>query len=134
LQELVLTKSQKKTLVNHANNEIPNESCAILFGKIKNNTNFVKQVFLAKNTDASPVKFTISNEELIQIYKIAESKKMEIIGIFHSHPNSDAFPSSMDKKFMNSNPVVWLIYSGTKEEFKAFLLESDVVEIPIRTL
>ena len=43
----------------------------------------------------------------IELQKI----KIEVIGIFHSHPNSDAFPSKTDKKFMQSNPVVWIIYS-----------------------
>jgi hypothetical protein len=32
---------------------------------------------------------------------------------------------------MQSNPVVWIIYSGVNKNFRAFLLESDIVEIPI---
>ena len=88
-------------------------------------------IFLTENMDESPVNFTISNEQLIEAYKIAEEKKMDVIGIFHSHPNSDAFPSSTDKKFMQSNPVVWIIYSGINKNFRAHILESDSVEIQI---
>jgi proteasome lid subunit RPN8/RPN11 len=91
----------------------------------------VLDIFLTENIDESPVNFTISNEQLIEGYKIAEEKKMEVIGIFHSHPNSDAFPSSTDKKFMQSNPVVWVIYSGINKNFRAHILESDSVEIQI---
>jgi proteasome lid subunit RPN8/RPN11 len=69
---------------------------------------------------------------LIEGYKIAEDKKMDVIGIFHSHPNSDAFPSNTDKKFMQSNPVVWIIYSGINKNFRAFILESDTIEISIK--
>ena len=61
-------------------------------------------IFLTENIDESPRNFTISNEQLIEGYNIAEQKKMVVIGIFHSHPNSDAFPSRTDKKFMQSNP------------------------------
>ena len=50
---------------------------------------------------------------------------MEVIAIFHSHPNSDAYPSSTDKKFMKCNPVVWIIYSGINKNFRAHILESD---------
>ena len=32
---------------------------------------------------------------------------------------------------MQTNPVVWTIYSGINKNFKAFVLESDVIEIPI---
>ena len=68
---------------------------------------------------------------MIEGYNIAEGKKVEVIAIFHSHPNSDAYPSNTDKKFMHSNPVVWIIYSGINKDFKAYFLESDIVEIPI---
>lgn len=127
--KITLTKSQKKRLTSHAENEKPNESCAILFGIRDNTDSVVREVFMTKNTAESPVKFTISNEQLIEGYKIAEEKRMEIVGIFHSHPNSIAYPSETDKKFMIGNPVVWVIYSGISKEIKSFVLDSDVSEI-----
>ena len=133
LQKIIITESQKKILAKHSDDEKPNESCAILFGSSNNIVTTVKEVFLAKNIDESPVNFTISNEQLIKIYKTAEEKKIEVVGIFHSHPNSEAYPSSTDKKFMLSNPVVWVIYSGILNEFKAYVLESDISEIQIET-
>jgi len=128
LQKIILSQSDKKILTEHAENEEPNESCAILFGK----DSLVSEVFLTKNIEESPVNFTISNEQLIEGYKIAEEKRIEVIGVFHSHPNSDAYPSNTDKKFMLSNPVVWIIYSGINKNFKAYLLESDIIEITIK--
>jgi len=127
LQEIILLQSDKKILSEYSENQKPNESCAILFGK----DNQVSDLFLTENIEKSPVNFTISNKQLIEGYKIAEEKKVDVIGIFHSHPNSDAFPSDTDKKFMQSNPVVWIIYSGINKNFKAFLLESNIIEIPI---
>ncbi len=127
MQKIILSQSDKKILTEHAENEEPNESCAILFGK----DNLVSEVFLTKNIEESPVNFTISNEQLIEGYKIAEEKRVEVIGVFHSHPNSDAYPSNTDKKFMQSNPVAWVIYSGINKNFKAYFLESDITEIQI---
>jgi proteasome lid subunit RPN8/RPN11 len=141
LQKIKISNSHKKILTEHAENEKPNESCAILFGK----EDTVSDIFLTKNIEESPVNFTISNEQLIEGYKIAEdkqldvigifhshpNKQLDVIGIFHSHPNSEAYPSNTDKKFMHSNPVVWIIYSGANKDFKAFFLESGILEIPI---
>ena len=127
MQKIILKQSDKKLLAQYSENQKPNEACAILFGK----DNQVLDIFLTENIEESPVNFTISNEQLIEGYKIAEDKKMDVIGIFHSHPNSDAFPSNTDKKFMQSNPVVWIIYSGINKNFRAFILESDSVEIQI---
>ena len=133
MQKIILTESQKKILANHASNEKPNESCAVLFGTLDSQRTTVKEIFLTENIDKSPINFTISNEQLIKCYKTAEEKKIEVVGIFHSHPNSEAYPSDTDKKFMYSNPVVWVIYSGITNEFKAYLLESDIVEVSIET-
>ena len=127
LQKIIISISDKKLLTEHAENEKPNESCAILFGK----GDTVSEIFLTKNIEESPVNFTISNEQLIEGYKIAEEKKIDVIGIFHSHPNSEAYPSNTDKKFMESNPVIWVIYSGIDESFRAFYLDSEIIEIPI---
>ena len=127
MQKIKLTESDKKILSEYSENQKPNESCAILFGK----DDQVLDLFLTENIEKSPVNFTISNKQLIEAYKIAEEKKMEVVGIFHSHPGSDAYPSDTDKKFMQSNPVAWIIYSGINKNFKAYLLESDIIEIPI---
>ena len=128
MQEIILSQTDKKILSEYSENQKPNESCAILFGK----NNQVLDLFLTENIEESPVNFTISNKQLIEGYKVAEEKKMDVIGIFHSHPNSDAYPSNTDKKFMLSNPVVWIIYSGINKNFKAYLLESDIIEITIK--
>lgn len=127
MQQIKLSQSDKKILSQYSENQKSNESCAILFGK----DDQVLDLFLTENIEKSPVNFTVSNEQLIEGYKTAEEKKMEVIGIFHSHPNSDAYPSSTDKKFMQINPVAWIIYSGINKNFRAYLLESDIIEIPI---
>lgn len=108
-----------------------NESCALLFGKKENEKLVIKEVFLAENIEKSSVNFTISNEQLIRGYKEAEEKGLEVIGIFHSHPNSEPYPSITDKKFMEVNPVPWVIFSNVSKGFKAYMYESDVIEIPM---
>ena len=127
MQKIILSQTDKKILAEYSENQKPNESCAILFGK----NDRVLDLFLTENIEESPVNFTISNNQLIEGYKMAEDKGLDVVGIFHSHPNSDAFPSNTDKKFMQSNPVVWIIYSGINKNFRAFVLESDIIEIPI---
>jgi len=132
LESIVLAQKEKDKLVTHAISEQPSESCAMLFGKkIGDNWN-VKEVFLTQNIDDSQTNFTISPEELLKGYQIAEKNQLEVVGIFHSHPNSDAIPSNTDKKFMQNNPVPWIIFSGVNNDLKAYLLDSDVVEIPIK--
>jgi len=132
LESIVLAQKEKDKLVTHAISEQPSESCAMLFGKKVGDNWNVKEVFLTQNIDDSQTNFTISPEELLKGYQIAEKNQLEVVGIFHSHPNSDAVPSNTDKKFMQNNPVPWIIFSGVNNDLKAYLLDSDVIEIPIK--
>ncbi|MGD8299343.1 MAG: M67 family metallopeptidase [Nitrosopumilaceae archaeon] len=131
MPKIILTKDQKEILSNHAEQENPNESCAILFGEKTQETTRVNKIFLTQNIEQSPVNFTISAEQRLEADKIERESKMKIIGIFHSHPNSEAYPSNIDKKFMELNPGVWIIFSGVSKDFKAYILENEVNEIPI---
>jgi len=128
----VLLQNHIELLINHAKNNIPNESCAILFGNTSNDQVQVQEIFLAKNIENSPVNFTISNEELMKAYTQAEREELDVSGIFHSHPSSVAYPSSTDKKYMEINPVPWIIFSNLSNEFKAYIYNSDVVPVLVK--
>jgi len=130
-QEIVLSKNHIDILTRHAQKCAPNESCAILFGKIEGRQVIIRDIFLTKNTENSPVTFTISNQELIQAYSEAEKRKLDVIGIFHSHPQSAAYPSTTDKKYMESNPVPWVIFSNVENKFEAYIFESGIVPLVV---
>jgi len=132
LECVVLTQKEKDKLVAHAIEQQPNESCAMLLGKKVDSDWNVKEVFLTENIDNSQTNFTISPEELLRGYQLAEKMQLELVGVFHSHPNSDAIPSSTDKKFMQNNPVPWIIFSGVNNNLKAYLLDSNIIEIQIK--
>ena len=129
---IVLTQKEKDKLVAHAIEQQPSESCAMLLGKKVGDTWNVKEVFLTQNIDNSQTNFTISPEELLKGYQLAEKMNLELVGVFHSHPNSDATPSDTDRKFMQNNPVPWIIFSGVTNSLKVYLLDSDLVEISIK--
>ena len=129
---VILSKPQVQILVKHARDTIPNESCAILFGGTTDGNVIVEEIFLTKNIEDSPVNFTIAPEELISAYDAAEKKKLEVIGIFHSHPDSVAYPSLTDKKYMEINPVPWVIFSNQNNEFKAYIYDSGLVPVPVK--
>lgn len=134
-KKIILSKNQIEILTNHSKEKLPNESCAILFGSTDDNhISIIKEIFLAENIENSPANFTISNEELIRGYDIAEMKNLDVSGIFHSHPNSAAYPSSTDEKYMEINPVPWVIFSNPHNEFKAYIYNSDIIPVPVKIL
>jgi len=128
-QAILISKIHIDILSKHAKEASPNESCAILFGKTEKDNFRVKDLFLTRNMENSPVNFTISNDELIKGYQEAERRKLDVVGIFHSHPASDAYPSVTDQKFMEINPVPWVIFSNQNEKFKSYIFDSKVKSI-----
>ena len=132
MKEILIPDSFLADLMQHANEESPYEACAILLGNTDEETWQTTEIFLTENIDKSEINFTISNEQLLEGYKRAEEKGLDIVGIFHSHPKSEASPSDTDVKFMKGNPVPWVIYSGLTKEMKAYLLDSEMIQIPIK--
>ena len=125
--QIIIPAQTRDMLRDHARRQSPNESCAMLFGR--NNT--VSDVFLARNIKESPVRFEISAEETLDGYEAARKRGTEVIGIFHSHPRSEAYPSETDATYMEINPVTWVIYSGTEDHFRAYRLEPGVIEVAV---
>ena len=127
-----ISESLRKNLELHANEQNPYEACAILLGNKDEKIWEATEIFLTENIEKSEINFTVSNEQLLEGYKMAEEKGLDIVGIFHSHPKSLPSPSNTDMKFMKGNPIPWIIYSGLTKEMKAYLLDSEIIQIPIK--
>lgn len=121
---ITISTRHMRQLAEHAAGAGPRESCALLFGR----GSLVHEVYLADNADERPERrFTIPPDQLMEAYGTAERSGLEVVGIFHSHPSSEAFPSDTDVQFMRTNPVVWVIRSGVSGRTKAYVLGKDGV-------
>jgi len=127
-----ISESLRKNLELHANEQNPYEACAILLGNKDEKIWEATEIFLTENIEKSEINFTVSNEQLLEGYKMAEEKGLDVVGIFHSHPKSLPLPSNTDIKFMKGNPIPWIIYSGLTKEMKAYLLDSEIIQILIK--
>ncbi len=139
MDEILLNQKQVDILTQHSEKAGPSESCAMLLGTHSDQQWNVKEVFLTRNAhNDSETSFIIHPEELLQGYQLADKKQLELVGIFHSHPDSSASPSNFDKKFMKVNgDIPWIIFSGINTDLKAFILEEnmeDTKEIKIKVM
>ena len=120
---IIISQHDIDSLLTHALSEMPNEACAVLLGS---NRYDVKKIIITDNMERSPVAFTIPPDQLFKAYMTANADKLDVIGVFHSHPSSQAYPSETDKRIMQNNPsTVWIIYSGITRVFKGYILDSD---------
>jgi len=127
-KSIILSEKYKEELAKYAESEKPYESCAILVGNETDENWTVRELVLTENTAKSEVTFTISPDKEFEVDQNAKKSNMEIVCIFHSHPESEAYPSETDKKFMRVNPFPWIIYSGKTNEMNCFILEDENVK------
>jgi len=85
----------------------PNEICGLLIGKrdieIKTVEEF--QAVPNLNQEEAQNRFNLDPKEFERIDKESKARGLEIVGIYHSHPDSPAEPSERDRSF------AWPVYS-----------------------
>ena len=110
-------------MIEHARKETPLECCGILAGK----DGTVQKAFELKNAEQSPVRYSISPQDQLRVFEEMDKQSLDMIGIYHSHTHTHAFPSETDVKLAFYPEVLSLIIS-LKEEIptvKAFRIRED---------
>ena len=95
---LRLTQRQYATIVANCYDGLPDEACGLLTGPMWNGepTGVVTEARPARNAEASAVTYTVDSRDLLAAMRAAEENGDELIGVWHSHTHTDAYPSPTD--------------------------------------
>jgi proteasome lid subunit RPN8/RPN11 len=126
-----------ESIEKHALKVFPLECCGLLIGKMGKGIFEVKEVVQAENVHKSEVSFEADAELVYRALDAAEAKGLDLIGIYHSHPNMRAYVSAVDAEIMKLWPnVAWLVLGVSENqviEKKVFMLkESKIVGLEIK--
>ena len=94
-------------IVQHARDEAPNECCGILLGKGET----VAEVHRTRNIKASPVEYELDPKEQVEVLHKADQAGLDVLGFYHSHTFSEAYPSITDISKMSDWGYYYLIAS-----------------------
>ncbi len=86
-------------LVAHAMGQFPNEACGLLAGALNGSPETAaraQRFFPMTNADASPVSYRLDPKEQLRVFNELEEAGLELVGIYHSHTHSEAYPSPTD--------------------------------------
>lgn len=112
-------------MVFHAERTYPNECCGAMLGRMQGDTKVVMEAVPLENAYAGEqgARYELRPEDLLAADKAARDSGMDLIGIFHSHPDCDAYFSETD--LQNSCPwysfIVLSIKSGKFDHANSFL-------------
>ena len=105
-------------MVSHARQTYPNECCGAMLGEITDDGKHVRVAIALQNAfqGAQATRYELRPEDLLAADKAARERNMDLIGIYHSHPDCDAYFSETDLK--NSCPwYSFVVLSIRKGEF-----------------
>jgi len=83
----------------HGVKDYPYECCGLLLGHYSAEGKIVRQPYPISNAREESAKrnrFLIEPEELMRGERFAREHKLEVVGFYHSHPDSPAVPSQYD--------------------------------------
>lgn len=102
----------------HARRTYPNECCGAMLGTIDGDMKDVREAIALENAfeGAQAARYELRPEDLLSADKAARERGMDLIGIYHSHPDCDAYFSTTD--LQNSCPwYSFVVLSIQKGEF-----------------
>jgi proteasome lid subunit RPN8/RPN11 len=94
-------------LVAHARAEYSNEAVALLAGR----DGTVEKVYTLPNAEESPTFYVLDPKLLLKVMKEIEDAGMDLVGIFHSHTFTEAYPSRTDVERAGYPEASYLILS-----------------------
>jgi [CysO sulfur-carrier protein]-S-L-cysteine hydrolase len=127
---LVLKKEQIDEIVSYSNHKLPNESCGLLGGFVEGDKKTIQKIYLLKNIDESPEHFSMSVEEQFQVISDIRKNKWQLIGNFHSHPESPSRPSEEDIRLAFDPSLSYIILSLEEKQYpvlNSFIIKDKIV-------
>lgn len=118
-------------LRRHGEETYNQECCGVLLGKIaENGDKTVREVVRCGNTriDSPQNRYHIAPVDLVRIQREASRKSQDIIGFYHSHPDSPARWSQNDLEeahWTGCSYVITSVQDGRAAETSSFVLEGE---------
>ncbi|PIU91761.1 MAG: hypothetical protein COS63_00500 [Anaerolineae bacterium CG06_land_8_20_14_3_00_57_67] len=112
IKKLILTRNHWQAMRRHVARRAPLEACGLLGGK----NDQVEITLGVRNADRSPLRFRMEARAQWRAFRQIEDRGLELVGIYHSHPNGPAYPSPTDvaEAMYPVVQVVWWLEEGAK--------------------
>jgi proteasome lid subunit RPN8/RPN11 len=97
---IVLENDVQKIIVQDAVEAYPNECCGFLYGhEDSNGRRYITQARVVANAKDGDKRrrFEISPHDYLEAERYAEEQQIELLGVYHSHPDHPAIPSEHDR-------------------------------------
>ncbi len=125
---VVLTREQLQFITNHAQSAYPEECCGFLIGTAIMGK-WVRLVLPAPNSihESRTNRYSIDPVEIVRADEAAQRESLDLLGIYHSHPDAPTQPSQIDRQFAwpTYTYLIISVENGVVKEVGAWQLSKD---------
>ena len=126
---LVLEPRHVNAIRQHGEADYPAEACGLIGGTVEDGRKAAVQLvpLVNQRTDAARNRYLIDPESFRRAQEKLDRDGLEVIGVYHSHPDHPAAPSAFDRE----HAWPWLSYvivgvaRGRAGEMKSWTLSDD---------
>ena len=116
-------------ILDHAKASYPHECCGILLGLMSEKKRVMDAV-KAENTNKERVsdRYEMNPDELLRIEREARQAGLEVVGVYHSHPDHPSSPSEFDRQrgWPEYSYIIVAVKGGTETEARSWtFIEED---------
>ena len=123
-----LERQYYEAMVAHARGQYPNESCGLVAGQ----GGKAVQLYQTTNVDPNPqVRYQIDPKELLETFRELDRLGWGVLGIFQSHPHTQAYPSATDISLSFYSDAIYFIMSlrdFDQPELRAFRIVDGQID------
>lgn len=114
----------------HAERDYPHECGGMLIGKFSTDGKIVYETFPLKNAreeEARHNRVLILPKDVLRAEQYAREQKLDVVGYYHSHPESPAVPSQydLDHALPVWSYVIASVLEGKAADIRSWEMEND---------
>jgi len=97
----IIDRSVLKEIQLHLEVEYPNEGCGFLFGTDSHRSRHITRMMKVENRSLENQRrrFLIDPLDYLKAERFAQQHHLQLLGIYHSHPDHPAIPSDNDLEY-----------------------------------
>ena len=126
---IYLNEQTNRLLIADAERTFPDECCGFLFGEEIENDRYITTLQIVDNAKEGDKRrrFEISARDYLKAEQFALENDVQLLGVYHSHPNHPAIPSEHDR--VAAQPyfsyVIVSVQNGKYDHARSWLLGED---------
>lgn len=126
---LVLGARHVSAIRRHGEADYPAEACGLIGGAVEAERKIVVQLvpLVNRRTDSARNRYLIDPESFRHGEERLERDGLEVIGVYHSHPDHPPVPSTFDREhaWPRLSYVIVGVSRGAASEMKSWVLADD---------